>query len=123
MPVFKSYNFGYKSMLKFCLCYDNIMKSVLLKTFKIKDNQIKRHFDPISEIDLQNNITLQIPKNTLNHAKWAVNTFNDWLKERNTNILNSNSSDLMFLSEDDHATINNLTINSLNMALKYVLEK
>ena len=71
----------------------------------------------ISDIDLR--IEKQTPQKTLSNAKWACGTFNQWVRERNEHILASNSEALMFLSENGHSSLKDITKANLNSALKF----
>ena len=79
-----------------------------------------RHGPPLTTEEIEEKIQQQIPKATMNSAQWAKRTFNSWLVERNSRILNmSESSELLFLSKDGHSTLSDLTKSTLNEALKF----
>ena len=78
-----------------------------------------RHGEPMTSNEIQNSITKQIPVKTRLSANWARNTFNSWIKERNKRILESNSTDLLLLSDDGEATLEVMTKGTLNDALQF----
>lgn len=58
----------------------------------------------------------------MNQNYWARKVFDDWLKERNTTILENGSEDLMFLSDrssDGHEKLEFISKVTLNLALKF----
>lgn len=73
---------------------DNFLENTMLVPIT------SRHSTPMTEDEIELERRKQIPKSTINQNQWANNVFNDWIKERNAAILNSASSQLMYLSEE-----------------------
>lgn len=81
-----------------------------------------RHSTPLTEEELESERRRHIPKSTMNQNQWAKNVFNDWIKERNEAILNSKSSQLMYLSEesqDGHEKLQLISKDKLAHCLRF----
>lgn len=78
-----------------------------------------RHGQPLTSQEITKAVTNQIPTKTRNNAKWSRNTFNSWIKERNTRILSTNSNDLLLLSEDGPESLETMAKGTLIYALKF----
>jgi hypothetical protein len=99
--------------------YDDLNDINLDSLFNTNFEIDYRHGQPLTSEDIQNAVTNQIPAKTRNNAKWSKNTFNSWVKERNTRILDTHTNDLLLLSEDGPASLETMSKETLNYALKF----
>lgn len=88
----------------------------------MESNVNSRHSTPMTEDEIEKERRKQIPKGTIYQNQWAKNVFDHWVRERNTSILNSESSQLMYLSEetsDGHEKLDCISKEKLSDALRF----